>query len=415
MEQFDTFSAKRACCWLLFAPLFLVILLAVAQQSPAFGQGTVESRALPALSQPSEPYIPLDPLGEDPGSDITDITDAIGSIADELKDPNSLQPEHNDDHFQSLPLRDQLDSNGANLSQAEQPASGSVVIGKPSTVLDVPEALKIGMIAERGIPYLQGRIEPFRRYMQESLTMPVEIVAFRSMQALIAAHISAQIDYAIYPASTFAMAQASCGCLLPLVAPISSRAPEGIYMIMVVRGSSAIRSLADLTGRSMALSSKSGALPFHVALNALRQEGLDPDRDLSTLYSRDTPQDALSMLENGEVDAVLVWSTTQFNQSLFTSPGAISAYQEAKKNRRNKNPTEPDFLTIWRTRPVPAGPHVVHNQISKQQRAELIKALTAMKQRDPDAYDAVERFYDGGFRTVTLDHYAPLLDVATAQ
>ena len=51
----------------------------------------------------------------------------------------------------------------------------------------------------------------------------------------------------------------------------------------------------------------------------------------------------------------------------------------------------------------------------KQQRAELIKAMTGMKQDDPDAYDAIERYYDAGFQTVTLDNYAPLIDVATAR
>ena len=282
-------------------------------------------------------------------------------------------------------------------------------------LVDSKAPLRIGLMAERGPSYLQGRIEPFRIYLQETLLRPVEIVAFSSMRSLMAAHTSGQIDYATYPASIFAMAHASCGCLQPLVAPVSQKAPEGIYMLLVVRSESGIKSLADMTGHSLALSSRNGALPFHMALNELRRSGLDPDRDLSAVFSNDSPADALSQLEKGEADAALVWSTTQYNQTLFSSLGAVSAYQDARQGKRKKAPAQPDFLSIWRSPSIPAGPHAVHNHMSKQDRADLIKALTGMNQRDPDAYDAIERRFGAGFQTVTLEDYAPLIEIATAR
>ena len=356
--------------WHILVAFWGILLFVACLPANSFAQGAVETHALPALPTQSEQSLSIP---DNPNTDSSSVVD--------LSQP---------------------------MPQKQSQAT------KPVDLTDMPKSLRIGMVAERGATYLQGRIEPFRRYLQESLNQPVEVVGFRSMQTLIAAHTSAQIDYAIYPASSFAMAQASCGCLLPLVAPFSTSAPDGIYMLLVVRGDSPVRSLADMTGRSMALSSSSGALPFYVALNELRLQGLNPERDISTLYRRDTPQQALEMLEKGDVDAALVWSTTPFNQSLFTSDGAISAYQDAKKTRRNPNPAQPDFLSIWQSRPVPAGPHAVHSQMPKQQRAELIRVLKRMQQDDPDAYDAVERYYDAGFRSVTLDSYAPLIAVATA-
>lgn len=356
--------------------IWVIVMLLVWLPMTARAQDAVEKRALPALPMQSEQQVTGTATPE------TDAAQSNGSILD-LSQP---------------------------MPQKQTPESAN-----PIDVSDAPKPLRIGMVAERGTTYLQGRIEPFRRYVQQSLNQPVEVIGFRAMQALIAAHTSGQIDYAIYPASTFAMAQASCGCLMPLVAPFSTNAPDGIYMLLVVRGESNIRNLADMTGRSIALSSKSAALPFYVALNELRLQGLNPDRDLSTLYRRDTPQEALEMLEKGEVDAALVWSTTHFNQSLFTSEGAVAAYQQAKQTKGNNQPAQPDFLSIWRSRAIPAGPHAVYNEMPKQQRAELIKALKRMKQDDPDAYDAVERYYDAGFQSVTLESYAPLIAVATAR
>ena len=282
-------------------------------------------------------------------------------------------------------------------------------------LLDNSAPLRIGLMAEHGPTYLQSRIAPFRSYLRDTLERPIEITAFNDINMLIAAHTARQIDYAVYPASIFAMAQASCGCLLPLVAPVSELAPDGIYMLLVVRSDSGIKSLADMTGRSMALSSTSAAVPFHLALHQLRTAGLNPEKDLATVVSKDNPAAALALLEERKVDAALVWSTTSFNRNLFSAEGAISAYQDTKKTRRNPKPSEPDFISIWQSQPVPAGPHVVHKDMTKQERADLQNALTSMLKRDPAAYDAIERVYGGGFRAVTLEDYAALIDIATAK
>ncbi|SNY91816.1 phosphate/phosphite/phosphonate ABC transporter binding protein [Cohaesibacter sp. ES.047] len=281
-------------------------------------------------------------------------------------------------------------------------------------LIDNTHTLRIGLMAERGPSYLQRRIKPFRDYLERELSRPVEIIAFTDMKAMMGAQTSKQIDYATYPAGAFAMAQAACGCLLPLVAPVSQSAPEGIYILMIVRAQSGIKSLADMTGRSLALSSRSGALPYHMALSELQRAGLDPNRDLAVVYSRDTPQEALSLLQKGEVDAALVWSSTQYSQRLFDSPGAVSAFLEERK--ANTGTTQrPDFISIWSSPAIPAGPHVVHADMPKQDRADLITALTAMNTKDPAAYDAIELYHDGGFRRVSVDDYDPIVKIATAK
>ncbi|PLW75837.1 phosphate/phosphite/phosphonate ABC transporter substrate-binding protein [Cohaesibacter celericrescens] len=332
--------------------------------------------------------------------DSNSLTDAID---------NPVSPMRDEGLEQSQPLPQTADQSRAD-GVSDLTGSGNSI-----ELLDHKPPFRIGLMAERGTAYLQTRIEPFRSYLQDSLSRPVEIVAFKSMVSLMAAHTAKQVDYAVYPASVFAMAQASCGCLLPLVAPVSLQAPDGIYMVLVVRGDSGIKSLADMTGRSVALSSKNGAMPFYMALNELRKSGLDADRDLSSVVSQENPQEALVLLEKGEVDAALVWSSTQYNQSLFTSQGALSAYQNAKKGNRKSAPAEPDFLSIWSSPAIPAGPHAVHNDVSKQDRADLVKALVTMNKRDPDAYDAIERHYGAGFKPVTMENYVPLIDIATAK
>ena len=285
-----------------------------------------------------------------------------------------------------------------------------------TTDAELAQPFRVGLVAERGAAYLQARIEPFRKYLQQSLDRPVEVVAFSNLRALIAAHVSRKVDYAVYPASAFALAQASCGCLLPLVAPIPIDARDGTYMMLIVKASSGITSLAGLTGRSLALSSASAAIPYHMGLNELRHSGLNPEEDFQSIRVEKDPQSALMRLEAGEVDAALVWASSPYNQSLFETRGAVLAYWQAKKaNANNQNMPQPDFLSIWHSRPVPPGPHAVHNETPKQLRADLITLLKAMNKDAPEAYDAIERHHAGGFRSVLLEDYAPLIEIATAK
>ncbi|MCV6546283.1 MAG: phosphate/phosphite/phosphonate ABC transporter substrate-binding protein [Cohaesibacter sp.] len=279
---------------------------------------------------------------------------------------------------------------------------------QPATIL------RIGLVATRGAAYLQARIEPFRKYLVEGLARPVEIIAFPTAKALVLAHISKQVDYAYYPASAFAQAYASCGCVQPLVAPVLQSGHEGVFMVLVVKESSGIRSLGDLTDKTLALSSTKAAIPYHMAMNELRLSGLDPTTDLQAIVAEETPDLALDHLFNDRVQAALVWSSTPYSHTLLTAKGAVSSYLERFKQKR-KIIGSPDFTLIWKSRPVPAGPHSVHKDISKQDRALLTRLLKAMQKDAPDAYDAIERHYDAGYRSVSLRDYAPLLDIATSQ
>nr|WP_321981656.1 PhnD/SsuA/transferrin family substrate-binding protein [uncultured Cohaesibacter sp.] len=339
------------------------------------------------------------------------MLDTLGS--DMATKPSASFPMTQSDVQSSVDQLQPLPSGEGNSTQV----SPSITqLDEPNTVtlLDDKPPLRVGLISEQGASYLQARIEPFRRYLQESLSRPIEIVAYSSMRSLMAAHIGRQVDYSIYPASIFSMAYASCGCLTPMVAPISREAPDGIYMLLVVRGASGIQNLADLSGRSMALSSKDGAIPFYMAMNELKKAGLNPERDLDSLVGKDSPDEALELLDEGAVDAALVWSTTPYNQNIFTSEGAVSAYLQKKHGARQAD-IKPDFLSIWHSPAIPAGPHVIHNEVDKQTRADLINALKEMNQRDPEAYDAIERRYGGGFRSVSLQDYEPLIEIATAR
>ena len=339
------------------------------------------------------------------------MLDTLGS--DMATKPSASFPMTQSDVQSSVDQLQPLPSGEGNSTQV----SPSITqLDEPNTVtlLDDKPPLRVGLISEQGASYLQARIEPFRRYLQESLSRPIEIVAYSSMRSLMAAHIGRQVDYSIYPASIFSMAYASCGCLTPMVAPISREAPDGIYMLLVVRGASGIQNLGDLSGRSMALSSKDGAIPFYMAMNELKKAGLNPERDLDSLVGKDSPDEALELLDEGAVDAALVWSTTPYNQNIFTSEGAVSAYLQKKHGARQAD-IKPDFLSIWHSPAIPAGPHVIHNEVDKQTRADLINALKEMNQRDPEAYDAIERRYGGGFRSVSLQDYEPLIEIATAR
>ena len=83
--------------------------------------------------------------------------------------------------------------------------------------------LRIGMVETHVAATDPVKLEAIQLAFANALGIPVEIIKLGSYAALIDAHASGRVGYAIHSARSFAATQAACGCvrafLLPLTAP----------------------------------------------------------------------------------------------------------------------------------------------------------------------------------------------------
>src|SRR5690606_6073024 len=92
-----------------------------------------------------------------------------------------------------------------------------------------------------------------RSMFSRAIGRPVEVVAARNYEALVAAHVSGRVDYAVYTALAYAAA-ARCECVEPLATPMTADGAIGVRSVLISRRNSPLDRLAvtspdSLTGR----------------------------------------------------------------------------------------------------------------------------------------------------------------------
>jgi sulfonate transport system substrate-binding protein len=121
--------------------------------------------------------------------------------------------------------------------------------------------------------------------------------------------VSGDVDTAM-AADTPALAAAAGGARVKVVAA-SVSSPTGVA-ILVPRGST-IRTVADLKGRNVIVSSARGSVAHYLLFGALREAGLKPD-DVTTGFL--LPSDAAVAFSSGKIEAWATFGTYQANAEI---------------------------------------------------------------------------------------------------
>lgn len=229
--------------------------------------------------------------------------------------------------------------------------------------------------------------------LERSLRCPVRLLIVDSYPAEVLAMRNGKLDVAQFGPLGYVFASERAGAeALASFADRNGRLTTYRSAIWVAKGSP-IRKLADLKGRSLALSepgSTSGdALPRY----ALRSVGLK-EHNVKVKYAGGHPE-ALLALVNKKVDAAEI-NTQQ--QATATAEGTF-------------NPAQ--FRRIWVSRPIPNDPITVRGSLPAPFKQAVKRALLNLK---PSEVAQVGAFLDvtppGPLVSVSKKTYQPLFDLA---
>jgi len=240
---------------------------------------------------------------------------------------------------------------------------------------------------------LKPAYEVLAKAMQAKLNCPVELQVVDDYSAEVLAMRNGKLEIAEFGPLGFVFASDKANA--QAVASFADAAGKlTTYTADIwVPVDSPLKTVADLRGKSLALSSPSstsgGALPRF----ALKQAGVD-EKDVKLNYAGGHPE-ALLALKNGKVDAAEINS-----QTLATAKSA--------------NTFDPSrFRKIWTSSPIPNDPITVRGDVDPA----LRKAVTdALLQLAPSDVAQVGAFLDvtppGPMVAVTRETYQPLFDLA---
>ncbi len=277
------------------------------------------------------------------------------------------------------------------------PASGGLSSGsgapvlRSKTKLQQQRPLHIGIVAAARPEVALDRIEPFRRRMADTLAGEVMVDAFADERRLAEALANGRVDYARLSASGYATAWGLCGCVEPLAAPRASDGTAGYRSAIVTKRGGAIKSLADLAGKTLAISAEPALATRRLPLMMMAaQEGLSGDRG-PKLVEVSGPEEAVRALLAGRAEAAVVWTTLEGDPTEGWGRGTL--HDLAGRNEVRM----PEISIVWSSPVLPHGPQTVRSSLDEGRKRRLRDMLVDLDEVDPEAYEAIEPVFGGGF------------------
>ncbi|BCP56141.1 phosphonate ABC transporter substrate-binding protein [Kaistia sp. 32K] len=296
----------------------------------------------------------------------------------------------------------------AALALATWPAAGPAA----ASWRDDLGTLKVGFVAGDNPTYETARLEKFRWHLQYSLAVPVELFPARNYEALIEAQSTGRIQYGVLSSLAYLALNQRCDCAEPLAQPTTVDHARGFRALLVTKSDGPIATLADARNTRLAVGAADSLSGRRAPLAGLAAEGIDPESYFVRILETDDSEAALTALAKDEADIATAWSSATDPLSAAIGSGPFARLAS------NGTLSPSTLRVVWQSELIPFGPHAVRKDIPDEAKVALLRALTEMQTAAPEAYDAIERGYPGGFVAADPALYeklAALLNVAPAK
>jgi phosphonate transport system substrate-binding protein len=288
------------------------------------------------------------------------------------------------------------------------PAEGSVTLSAPVAPSEAapetparPEPLRFAVLAGRSLAGTMAAVGPVADALSNLIGRPVEILPLASYDAMIDAQTQRRIDGGFFSAAAYAVADARCACLDPLVAPRASDGTLAYHAVIVVRTGGGIASTSDLTGKTVAVGVGDSIGSRRVQLAGLLSEGLDP-ATFGAVLEVESATAAINLVASGVADAAFAWSSLAGNPAGGYSRGTLADLVAGGSLSMDR------LSIVWRSPPIGHAPFAVARTLSEEEKGKIERYLVELSIVNPTAYDALDLFYGGGFAPVDAQDYSGL-------
>jgi phosphonate transport system substrate-binding protein len=214
--------------------------------------------------------------------------------------------------------------------------------------------LRISVLPTQNKADQERMIAPLDAHLEKVLGQRVDFLIATSSEDNVKMLVDGRANAAYTDAVSYFEALERGAKVEPLVAAIDKFTGRPWYhACIIVAANSPIQTLADLKGKRVAFVSPSSTSGYLMPLAALKQLGIDPQRDFAQVIFGGTHAQTEAMLEDGKVDAIAT-NMPSYNQR--QTLGKL---------------TPQNSRVLWESAPVPHSPFLV----SKDLPPELIEKL----------------------------------------
>jgi phosphonate transport system substrate-binding protein len=177
-----------------------------------------------------------------------------------------------------------------------------------TTAIQAQQVFRVTAIPDESPTELARKAAPLVKYLEGKLGMKVEFTPVTDYAAAVETLANKQIDMAWFGGFTFVQAQQrSGGKVIPLV----QREEDEKFRSVFITTEPAIKSLADLRGKTVSFGSQSSTSGHLMPRSYLLAAGIDPDKDFKRVAYSGAHDATVAAVASGKVDAgalnISVW------------------------------------------------------------------------------------------------------------
>ena len=243
---------------------------------------------------------------------------------------------------------------------------------------------KMTAIPDESPTELARKAVPLVKYLEQQLGMKVEFTPVSDYAAAVEALVNKQVDMAWYGGFTFVQANIrSGGKVIPLV----QREEDEKFRSVFITSDPAIKTLADLKGKTVSFGSQSSTSGHLMPRSVLLQANIDPDKDFKRVAYSGAHDATIAAVAAGKVDAgalnISVWDKFVLEKKVdITKVKVIFT-------------TLPYFDYNW----------TVHADMPAAQREKLTKAFLSLSPATPEGKEVLDLQRATRFVPTRLENY----------
>lgn len=228
--------------------------------------------------------------------------------------------------------------------------------------------------------------DPLQNYLAQATGIPVKIHATSDIYtSSIQALASGQVDLALLAGGGYVNVREQVGKdVSPLLIPVGSHGEIGYYSSLIVRADSPYHSLADLKGKSLALTDYNSASGYLMPMHAMRQQGITPEGYFSKIGLAGGHPQVVTAVFNHQYDAGWTLSSSGTPEAGFL----VNTWERMEaKGLLPKGA----IRNIWNVGPVPNAAFVIRSDRPQALKDLLSGALAAASYDNPEVYTSASR------------------------
>ena len=191
---------------------------------------------------------------------------------------------------------------------------------------DTPAVLRVSAIPDEAPTELQRKFKPLGEYLSQATGMKVVFTPVSDYAAVVESLATKKLDLAWLGGFTYVQAKIRTnGTAIPIV----QRAEDAVFTSKFITADPAIKSLADLKGKTFAFGAPSSTSGSLMPRFFLQQDGLNPEKDFKTVAYSGAHDATVAFVAAGKAEAGVlntsVWDKLVESKKVDTSKVRVFA------------------------------------------------------------------------------------------